>query len=87
MKTLLAILVALIGFSLVAEDADARRFGGGRNLGMQRSAPDQKPAAPAQQQQQPQQQQQAAPAQQPKSGPTRPHRTRSVPCFRRRLRW
>jgi len=64
MKTLLAMLVALIGLSLVVEDADARRFGGGRNIGTQRSAPDQKPAAPAQQQQ-PQQQQQAAPAQQP----------------------
>jgi predicted lipid-binding transport protein (Tim44 family) len=44
--------------SVVAVDADARRFGGGRNLGMQRSAPVQKQAAPAQQQQQ--QQQQAA---------------------------
>jgi predicted lipid-binding transport protein (Tim44 family) len=63
MKTLLAILVTFIGFSLVAVDADARRFGGGRNLGMQRSAPAQpQKAAPAQQQQP---QQQAAPAQQP----------------------
>jgi predicted lipid-binding transport protein (Tim44 family) len=62
MKTLLALVVAIIGLSLVTEDADARRFGGGRNLGMQRSAPAQKQAAPAQQQQQ---QQQAAPAQQP----------------------
>ena len=64
MKTFLAALVAFIGFSLVAMDADAaRRLGGGKNLGMQRSAPAQQKAAPAQQQQQ--QQQQAAPAQQP----------------------
>jgi predicted lipid-binding transport protein (Tim44 family) len=61
MKTWLAVLVAFAGLSLVAVDADARRFGGGKNLGMQRSAPTQKQAAPAQQQQQ----QQAAPAQQP----------------------
>jgi predicted lipid-binding transport protein (Tim44 family) len=60
MKTLFAILVTFIGFSLVVVDADARRFGGGKNLGMQRSAPAQKQAAPGQQQQQ-----QAAPAQQP----------------------
>lgn len=61
MKTLLAVIVSFIGFSLVAVDADARRFGGGKNLGTQRSAPaQQQKAAPAQQQQQ-----QAAPAQQP----------------------
>lgn len=53
MKQLLTVMIALIGLTLVAVDADARRFGGGRNLGMQRSAPaaPQK-AAPAQQQQQ-----------------------------------
>lgn len=60
MKILLTVLITFIGLSLVAVDADARRFGGGRNLGMQRSAPaQQQKAAPAQQQQQ------AAPAQQP----------------------
>jgi predicted lipid-binding transport protein (Tim44 family) len=64
MKQLLAVLIAFIGLTLIAVDADARRFGGGRNLGMQRSAPaaPQK-AAPAQQQQQ--QATQNAPAQQP----------------------
>jgi len=64
MKQLLSIMIALIGLTLVAVDADARRFGGGRNLGMQRSAPaaPQK-AAPAQQQQQ--QAAQGTPAQQP----------------------
>lgn len=64
MKTLLTITLALIGLSLVAVDADARRMGGGRNTGMQRSAPAQAaPKAPAQQQQQ--QAAPATPAQQP----------------------
>jgi predicted lipid-binding transport protein (Tim44 family) len=63
MKLTLA-TIAFTALSFVAVDADARRFGGGRNLGMQRSAPAQQKATPAQQQQQ-QQQQQAAPAQQP----------------------
>ena len=62
MKTFIAALVAFIAATLIVPDADARRFGGGRNLGMQRSAPaQQQKAAPAQQQQP---QQQAAPAQQ-----------------------
>jgi predicted lipid-binding transport protein (Tim44 family) len=66
MKYLLSILIALVGLSLVAMDADARRMSGGRNLGMQRSAPTQQqaaPKAPAQQQQQ--QTAPATPAQQP----------------------
>jgi predicted lipid-binding transport protein (Tim44 family) len=58
MNKLLPIVVAFIGLSLIAIDADARRFGGGRNLGMQRSAPAQQQAAPKA----PAQQQQAAPA-------------------------
>src|SRR5262245_10743076 len=58
MNKLLAIAVALIGLSLVAVDADARRLGGGRNTGMQRSAPAEQQAAPKA----PAQQQQAAPA-------------------------
>jgi predicted lipid-binding transport protein (Tim44 family) len=61
---LLSIVIALIGLSLIAIDADARRLSGGRNLGMQRSAPAQQQAAPKT----PPQQQQAAPttpAQQP----------------------
>lgn len=60
MKTLIAIVAALVSISFIVEDAEARRLSGGRNLGMQRSAPAQQKAAPAQQQQQ--QQQQAAPA-------------------------
>jgi predicted lipid-binding transport protein (Tim44 family) len=63
MNKLFSIVIALIGLSLIAIDADARRFGGGRNLGMQRSAPAQQqaaPKAPAQQQAAP-----ATPAQQP----------------------
>jgi predicted lipid-binding transport protein (Tim44 family) len=66
MKKLLTITLAIIGLSLVAVDADARRLGGGRNTGMQRSAPAEKqaaPKAPAQQQQQ--QAAPATPAQQP----------------------
>jgi predicted lipid-binding transport protein (Tim44 family) len=60
---------AIIGLSgaLVATDADARRFGGGRTIGAQRNVtapPAQTPAKPAQQQAQgqPQAGQQAAPA-------------------------
>ena len=58
MNKLLSIVIALIGLSLIAIDADARRLSGGRNLGMQRSAPAQQQAAPKA----PAQQQQAAPA-------------------------
>jgi len=55
MKKLLSILIGLIGFSFVAIDAEAaRRMGGGKNLGMQRSAPAQQqkaaPTTPPQQQ-------------------------------------
>lgn len=63
MKLFVSAIIAFAGLSLVAIDADARRFSGGRNLGMQRSAPAQQqaaPKAPAQQQTAP-----AAPAQQP----------------------
>ena len=66
MKLFVSAIIAFAGLSLVAIDAEARRFGGGRNLGMQRSAPaPQKaaPGAPAQQQQQ--QTAPATPAQQP----------------------
>jgi predicted lipid-binding transport protein (Tim44 family) len=52
MKTLIAVVVALVSTSFVIEDAEARRMSGGRNLGMQRSAPPTpQKAAPAQQQQ------------------------------------
>lgn len=66
MNKLLSVVIALISMSLVVEDADARRLSGGRNLGMQRSAPAQQktaPNTPAQQQQQ--QTAPATPAQQP----------------------
>ena len=64
MKTLIAIVVAVVSTIFVIEDAEARRMSGGRNLGMQRSAPaaPQK-AAPTQQQQQ--QTAPTTPAQQP----------------------
>jgi len=47
MKNLfLAMFVALLGFGLGVPDAEARRLGGGKSFGMQRSAP--APAAPSQ---------------------------------------
>lgn len=62
MNKLLSIAIALVSLSLVAMDAEARRLGGGRNTGMQRSAPaEAAPKAPAQQQQAAP----ATPAQQP----------------------
>lgn len=67
MKKLLTIVTALIGFSVAAIDADARRLGGGGSLGKQRQSisPQQAaPKAPAQQQQQPAATT-GAPAQQP----------------------
>ena len=39
--------VALISFGLTAQDADARRMGGGSSIGKQRPAPTMKEAAPA----------------------------------------
>jgi predicted lipid-binding transport protein (Tim44 family) len=70
MKRLVSIMIGLIGLSVVALDADAaRRMSGGKNLGMQRSAPAQpQKAAPGT----PPQQQQAAPAtpQQPQPQPS-----------------
>ncbi len=67
MKRLLSLIIAVISISLVADDAEAaRRFGGGGNRGMQRSAPAQQKAAPnAPAQQQKQQAAPATPAQQP----------------------
>jgi predicted lipid-binding transport protein (Tim44 family) len=59
-KWLLAVGILFLGGVLVATDVEARRFGGGRNIGAQRNVtapPAQTPARPAQQQQ-------AAPAQQ-----------------------
>lgn len=61
MKTFLSLfLISLFSFGLVAHDADAKRFGGGGNIGKQRSAPISREA--------PKQTQNAAPApvQQPK---------------------
>lgn len=62
MKHMLLILFAgFLGLTLVAVDADARRFGGGRSMG--RSAPASPPPRAAPQQQR---------AQQPGAAPTRP---------------
>lgn len=62
MKSVFTALVALVmglGLSFTAFDAEAKRMGGGKSFGMQRSAPAKQDAAPAPQRQQ----QQAAPAQ------------------------
>jgi len=54
MKRFLISLFALfISFSFVMHDAEARRFGGGKSFGMQRSAPARQNAAPTPQRQQP----------------------------------
>ncbi len=50
MKKILAVLIAVFGLSLVAVEADARRMGGGKSIGSQRSM-QQAPKAPTQQQQ------------------------------------
>lgn len=67
-KWLIGTCAALLCGALAMPDAEARRFGGGRSVGVQRSVPNQPPAAtparPAQQQAAPNQagQNQAAPA-------------------------
>ena len=66
MKILLSVVIAFFALPLMIDDAEAKRVGGGRNVGTQRSAPAQQkaaPSAPAQQQQQ--QAAPATPAQQP----------------------
>lgn len=63
MKKLLGIAVVLLGFSMVAIDAEAKRVGGGRSVGTQRSmTPPAQKTAPTQQQNQATQ---TPPAQQP----------------------
>jgi predicted lipid-binding transport protein (Tim44 family) len=67
MKSFLMAMIAACGMALIAVDVEAKRLGGGRNLGMQRNM-QQQPKAPAQQQQQQQAQQaqqSGTPAQQP----------------------
>jgi len=66
-RWLLVLAISVFGGAMIATDADARRFGSGRNMGAQRNVttpPQQAPAKPAQQQASGQQQgaQQAAPA-------------------------
>lgn len=66
-KWLLGICIALAGVALVANDADAKRLGGGRSVGVQRNvtpAPAKPAQAAPQQQATPQQAPQAQPAQQ-----------------------
>src|SRR6266849_10400076 len=62
-KWLLGICIAIMGATLVATEADAKRLGGGRSVGTQRNVTP-APAKPAQQQAAPKQAQPAQPAQQ-----------------------
>ena len=66
-KRLIGLCALVLAGVLAMEDADARRFGGGRSTGVQRSVPNNPPAAtparPAQQQAAPGQATQAQPAQ------------------------
>lgn len=65
MNKFLSILVAVIGFSLVADVEAAKRMGGGSSVGKQRAAPAQQQAAPKAPDQQKQQAAPAAAPQQP----------------------
>jgi predicted lipid-binding transport protein (Tim44 family) len=56
-RTLISLFALFISLSFVMHDAEARRFGGGKSFGMQRSVPTKQSAAPT-----PQQQPGAAPA-------------------------
>lgn len=71
-KWLLGLCILVLGGVLAIEDADARRFGGGRSVGTQRNVqsapPAATPAKPAQQQAAQGQQQNAAPGQQAATG-------------------
>ncbi len=69
MKKFFAALIVLFSVALIAEDAEARRMGGGKNIGTQRNVQQQTaPKAPAQQQQS--QQAAGTPAQQPAAAAT-----------------
>ncbi|MDQ1314013.1 MAG: hypothetical protein QG662_122 [Pseudomonadota bacterium] len=61
-RFLISLFAVFISFGFVMQDAEARRMGGGKSFGMQRSAPARQDAAPAPQRQQPA----AAPATAPK---------------------
>jgi len=66
MNKFLAVLIAALGLSISTVDVEAKRLGGGKSLGMQRSAPKQiAPKPPAQQQAQQAQAGQPANAAQP----------------------
>jgi predicted lipid-binding transport protein (Tim44 family) len=63
MRKFLTVMISLMGLSLIAVDADARRMGGGKNIGKQREAISPNQAAPKAPAQQPQQANSAAPTQ------------------------
>jgi len=63
MRKFLSIVIAMVGLSFVAVDADARRMGGGKNIGKQRESISPNQAAPKAPAQAPQQAAPAAPTQ------------------------
>lgn len=71
MKKLLSVFVVICGLAMVGVDAEAKRLGGGKSMGTQRSMTQQQaaPKAPAQQQQA---QQAGTPAQQPAAAAAAP---------------
>jgi predicted lipid-binding transport protein (Tim44 family) len=71
MSRLFSVFIALIGLSLIAVDADAKRMGGGRSVGKQREAISPQQAAPKTPAQQ-QSAQNAAPAAAPTAPPPKP---------------
>jgi len=71
MRKVLSAIIALIGFSLVALDADARRLGGGRSVGTQREAITPRQSAPQGAKTAPTQTTPAAPPAQQPSGMSR----------------
>ena len=52
-RILISLFAVFIGFGLAAHDAEAKRLGGSKSFGMQRSAPAKQDAAPTPQRQQP----------------------------------
>lgn len=63
---LIGLFAVFVGFGFVAQEAEAKRLGGSKSFGMQRSAPAKQDAAPAPQRQQ--QQNPAAPTAAPQKG-------------------
>ncbi|MFN3751178.1 MAG: Tim44 domain-containing protein [Thiobacillus sp.] len=66
---LISLFAVVLSFGFLAPEAEAKRMGGGKSFGMQRSAPAKQDAAPAPQRQQPATPAQAAPQKRSWMGP------------------